>query len=103
MEIDEETKSEEVLLGKSKNLNGTNLKLMSQCVYLVKMQHPQKSGVSSIQMDAILLVLFVQMEGMNIAVVHGLGAWASDENTHHNVILVYKGNGEFLPTQKGIS
>ena len=71
--------------------------------YLAKMQHPQKSGVSSIQMDAILLILFVQMEGMNIAVVHGLGVWASDENTHHNVVLVYKGNGEFLPTQKGIS
>ena len=32
MEMDEETKSEEVLLGKSENLNGTNLKLMSQCV-----------------------------------------------------------------------
>ena len=35
MKIDEETKSEEVLLGKSKNLNGTNLKLMSQCVWKV--------------------------------------------------------------------
>ena len=32
MEIDKETKSEEVLMGKSENLNGTNLKLMSQCV-----------------------------------------------------------------------
>ena len=69
--------------------------------YFAKMQHPQKSGVSSIQMDVMLLVLFVQMEGMNIAVVHGLGVWASDKNTHHNVVLVYKGNGEFLPTQKG--
>ena len=70
--------------------------------YLAKLQYPQKSGVSSIQMDVMLLVLFAQMEGMNITVVHGLGVWASDRNIHHNIILVYKGNGEFLPTQKDI-
>ena len=68
--------------------------------YLVKMQHPQWPGVTSIQIDVLLITLFAQMEGINIAVVHGNGVWATDENTLHTVVLVYLGNGEFLPTQK---
>ena len=35
---------------------------MNFLAYLVKIQHPQKSGVLPMQMDVMLLVLFVQME-----------------------------------------
>ena len=64
------------------------------------MQHPQWPGVASIQIDVLLITLFTQMEGINIAVVHGNGVWATDENMLHTVALVYLRNGEFLPTQK---
>ena len=64
------------------------------------MQNPQRLGVTSIQIDAILITLFAQMQGINIAVVHGTGVWATDENTFHTVVLIYLGNGEFMPTRK---
>ena len=41
------------------------------------------------------------MTGINMAVVHAEGVWATDENTKHDVILVYKGSGDFSPTEEG--
>ena len=64
------------------------------------MQNPQKLGVTSTQIDAPLITLFAQMQGINIAIVHGNGVWVTDKNTLHTVVLIYLGNGEFLPTKK---
>ena len=69
--------------------------------YLAKMQHVQKSLTLKIQLDGILLVMYAQMTGINMAVVHAEGVWATDENTKHDVILVYKGSGDFSPTEEG--
>ena len=68
--------------------------------YLAKMQHIQESATSKIQLDGIMLVMYAQMTGLNIVVIHGEGVWATDEHTKYNVILVYKGSGEFLPTKQ---
>ena len=65
------------------------------------MQHVQKSTTSKIQLDGIMLLMYAQMTGLNIAVVHGEGVWVTNEHTKHDVILVYKGSGEFLPTEEG--
>ena len=73
---------------------------MSFFSYLAKMQNPQKVGITSIQIDTLLITLFTQMQGINITVIHGNGVWATDENTLHTVVLVYLGNGEFIPTKK---
>ena len=64
------------------------------------MQHEQKKGVSLIQIDGIMVVMFAQMVGLNIAVIHGQGIWYSDGHTRPHVVLVYKGSGEFAMTEK---
>ena len=69
--------------------------------YLAKMQQVQKSITSKIQLDCILIVMYAQMTSINLAVVHAEGVWATDENTKHDVVLVYKGLGEFCPTDEG--
>ena len=70
--------------------------------YLAKMQYVQKSSTTKIQVDGILPVMYAQMTGINLAVAHAEGVWATDENTKHDVVLVYKGSGEFCPTELGI-
>ena len=68
--------------------------------YLARMQHEQKKGVASLQIDGIILVMFAQMVRLNIAVIHGQGIWYSDEVSRLHVVLVYKGSGEFAMTEK---
>ena len=70
--------------------------------YLAKMQQGKKSLTSKIQLDGIPLVMYTEITGINLAVVHAEGVWATDENTKHDVILVYKGSGDFSPTEEGI-
>ena len=69
--------------------------------YLAKMQHIQKSATGKIQLDGVLLVMYAQMTRINLAVVHGEGVWAADKNTQHDVVLVYKGSGDFSPIEQG--
>ena len=65
------------------------------------MQNIQKTPSSKMQLDSILVVMYAQMTGINLAVVHGEGVWVTDENTNHDVILVYKGCGDFSPPEQG--
>ena len=68
--------------------------------YIARMQDEQKKGVASLQIDGIILVMFAQMVGLNIAVIHGQGIWYSDEVSRLHVVLVYKGSGEFAMREK---
>ena len=71
--------------------------------YLTKMQNIQKSPSAKMQLDSILVVMYAQMMSINLAVVHGKGIWVTDENTNHDVTLVYKGSGNFSPIEQGMN
>ena len=45
--------------------------------------------------------MYAQMTDINLAVVHAEGVWATDKTTKHDVVLVYKGSGQFCPTEEG--
>ena len=54
--------------------------------YLAKMQH------SLHPVDGICLVMYAQMTGINLGVVHGNGIWYNDPTAHHTSLVVYKGS-----------
>ena len=48
------------------------------------------------------IVMMAQMIGWNISLLYGNGEkWSTDPSMQDNIVLVYKGDGEFLPTDVG--
>ena len=46
--------------------------------------------------------MMAQYLGRNITLVYGSGdKWSTDPTMQDNIIFVYKGDGEFLPTDVG--
>ena len=52
--------------------------------------------------DAYQIVMMAQMLGQNISLLYGNGEkWSTDPSMQDDIILVYKGDREFLPTDVG--
>ena len=52
--------------------------------------------------DAYQIVMLAQMLGRNISIMYGNGKkWSTDPTMQDDIVLVYKGDGEFLPTDVG--
>ena len=53
--------------------------------------------------DAYQIVMLAQMIRRNISLLYGNGEkWSTDPSMNDDIVLVYKGDGEFLPTDVGI-
>ena len=53
--------------------------------------------------DAYQIVMLAQMIGRNISLLYGNGEkWSTNPSMNDDIVLVYEGDGEFLPTDVGI-
>ena len=53
--------------------------------------------------DPYQIVMLAQLLGKPIMLLYGNGEkWSTDPSIEDNIVLVYKGDGEFLPTDVGI-
>ena len=52
--------------------------------------------------DPFQIVMLSQLLGRVITILYGNGEkWTTDQNMKDDIVLVYKGDGEFLPTDVG--
>ena len=52
--------------------------------------------------DPFQIVMLGQMLGQNISILHGnADKWSTDPGMQDDIVLIYKGDGEFLPTDVG--
>ena len=52
--------------------------------------------------DPYQIVMLAQMLGCKISILYGnADKWSTDPNMQDDIVLIYKGDGEFLPTDVG--